>query len=153
MECFSRARASAASCFCPALSGEPPSDKTMSRPAGAASTTGARCARRSAAHTYGTFQRVTCESICDVHLSKSVALTPGFALAQRFEHMHILDTNLSGYNCDVGVRGMSMETTEHIWRIRQALTALSGCSWKGSRLSRMLPVNRTGTCVQHRQPS
>ena len=51
LECFSRARASAASCFWPALSGEPPSDSTMSRPAGAASTTGARCARRSAAQT------------------------------------------------------------------------------------------------------
>ena len=27
------------------------------------------------------------------------------------------------------------------------LTAVSGCSWNGSKLSRMLPVNSTGTCA------
>mmetsp|Transcript_2948 Transcript_2948/g.7319 ORF Transcript_2948/g.7319 Transcript_2948/m.7319 type:complete len:256 (-) Transcript_2948:432-1199(-) len=48
---FSRARASATSCFCPILKGEPPSRSCMSRPSGLRDTTSCRCARCTACHT------------------------------------------------------------------------------------------------------
>mmetsp|Transcript_2918 Transcript_2918/g.8531 ORF Transcript_2918/g.8531 Transcript_2918/m.8531 type:complete len:294 (-) Transcript_2918:2906-3787(-) len=68
LDCLSKARARAASCFWPADRGAPPSLITMSSPIGLASTRGARWARRSAAHT--------CASSCLRNGSKFSRMLP-----------------------------------------------------------------------------